>query len=79
MLLFRPSLIPNPQKRTSKTNYAESSDDEDIKLRAPKRRRRQTGASIVNGDDEDDDPFTADVDEVSEDGWFQIPWNALNC
>jgi hypothetical protein len=50
-------------QRASKTNYAESSD-EDTKLRAPKRRRRQ----VVS---DDEDAFISagmEVSDVDEDG-----------
>ncbi|KAF8540991.1 hypothetical protein BDD12DRAFT_830791 [Trichophaea hybrida] len=53
--------------RTSKTNYAESSDD-DVKLRPPKRRRRQ----VVS---DDEDPFVSaemEVSDVDEDD-FVVP------
>jgi hypothetical protein len=48
------------QKRTSKkVSYAESDEEDDFKLRAPKRRKQ------VISDDEDDDLFV-DAAEVSE-------------
>ncbi|KAF8245208.1 DNA mismatch repair protein Msh6 [Wilcoxina mikolae CBS 423.85] len=61
--------------RTSKTNYAESSDDEDVKLRPPKRRRRQVVSdnedpfvsAETEASDVDEDDFVVPDDEDDED------------
>lgn len=67
---FEPPSSPIAGPRTSKANYAESSDDEDFQLRAPKRRRRRA----ISEEDENfaDVGFDAIAVEESEDD-FVVP------